>query len=298
MDALAPAPATVTRDDPAALDAGAEALAAFLAGRRALVLSGAGVSTDSGIPDYRGPGRVRRDPMRYQQFVGSAAHRRRYWARSSVGWPYTAAARPNVVHGAVARLERRGVATAVLTQNVDGLHQRAGSQRVLELHGSLATVACLACGARSARARFQERLVAANPTFAAQYLPTALGPDDVAPDGDVEIPDAAADGLVVPPCEGCGGALKPDVTFFGENVPKPRVERAYALADAADALVVLGSSLTVYSGYRFVRRAKAAGRPVAIVNDGATRGDGDADLRLHARLAPLLERVAAHLGAA
>jgi len=298
VDALAPAPATADPHDPAALEAAADALAAFLDGRRALVLSGAGVSTDSGIPDYRGPGRVRRDPMRYQQFVGAAAQRRRYWARSSVGWPYTAAARPNAVHGAVARLERRGVAAAVLTQNVDGLHQRAGSRRVLELHGSLATVVCLGCGARSARARFQERLVAANPRFAARYLPTELGPDDVAPDGDVEIPDAAADDLVVPACEACGGVLKPDVTFFGENVPKPRVERAFALADAADALVVLGSSLTVYSGYRFVRRAKAAGRPVAIVNDGATRGDGDADLRLHARLAPLLERVAAHLGAA
>jgi len=265
-----------------------EALAELLASRRTLVLSGAGVSTDSGIPDYRGPTSRPRSPMRFQEFVRDEAARRRYWARSSVGWPLTARARPNPGHHALARLERRGRTTVVLTQNVDGLHQQGGSHRVLELHGSLASVACLECGARSARAALQERMRAANPGFHAHA-------DDVAPDGDVEIPEAWTRDFAVPSCLACGGVLKPDVVFFGENVPRERVERAWARVDEAEALLVVGASLTVFSGYRFVRRAREQGKPVAIVNDGPTRGDGDATLRLHARLGEVLPPLAERL---
>jgi NAD-dependent SIR2 family protein deacetylase len=265
-----------------------DALSELLAARRALVLSGAGISTDSGIPDYRGPDARPRAPMRYQTFVRDPEARRRYWARSSIGWPVTARARPNEAHAAVARLERCGAVAGVLTQNVDGLHQEAGSRRVLELHGSLATVICLDCGVRSARAVLQERMRAANPTFRAHA-------EDVAPDGDVEIPDAWTRDFVVPACTACGGTLKPDVVFFGENVPRPRVERAFRMLDEADALLVLGSSLTVYSGYRFVRRARERGTPVAIVNDGPTRGDEDAHVRSHGRLGVVLPRLADRL---
>jgi NAD-dependent SIR2 family protein deacetylase len=265
-----------------------DALAELLRERRTLVLSGAGVSTDSGIPDYRGPASRPRSPMRYQEFVRDGEARRRYWARSSVGWPVTARARPNEGHRALARLERRGLLTGVLTQNVDGLHQQGGSRHVLELHGSLASVVCLDCGARSARADLQARMRAANPDFHAQA-------DDVAPDGDVEIPDAWTRGFVVPSCRACGGTLKPDVVFFGENVPRERVERAWARLDRAEALLVVGSSLTVFSGYRFVRRAREQGKPVAIVNDGPTRGDPDATLRLQARLGEALPVLAERL---
>jgi NAD-dependent SIR2 family protein deacetylase len=265
-----------------------DALAELLATHRTLVLSGAGISTDSGIPDYRGPDAAPRAPMRYQTFLRDAAARRRYWARSSVGWPVTARAKPNPAHGAIARMERRGAVGGVLTQNVDGLHQQAGSRRVLELHGSLAAVICLDCGVRSARAVLQERMKRANPGFHAEA-------DDVAPDGDVEIPDALTRDYVVPTCTTCGGTLKPDVVFFGENVPKPRVERAWRMLDAAEALLVVGSSLTVYSGYRFVRRAREQGKPVAIVNDGPTRGDADARLRSHGRLGEVLPALADRL---
>jgi NAD-dependent SIR2 family protein deacetylase len=266
-----------------------EALHAFLSEHRALVLSGAGISTDSGIPDYRGPDAAPRAPMRYQTFLRDDAARRRYWARSSVGWPVTARARPNAAHVAVARLERRGVVTGVLTQNVDGLHQQAGSRRVLELHGSLAAVICLDCGVRSARTVLQERMKRANPAFHAEA-------DDVAPDGDVEIADALTRDFVVPACATCGGTLKPDVVFFGENVPKPRVDRAWRMLDDAEALLVLGSSLTVYSGYRFVRRAREQGKPVAIVNAGPTRGDGDAAVRSDGRLGEVLPALAGRWG--
>lgn len=266
------------------------ALAGLLATRRTLVLSGAGISTDSGIPDYRGPTSRPRSPTTYQAFVRDDEARRRYWARSAVGWPLAARARPNDGHGALARLERRGVTTGVLTQNVDGLHQRGGSRRVLELHGSLSSVICLACGARSSRSTLQDRLTAANPGFHAR-------PDDVAPDGDVEIADAWTRDFEVPACLACGGVLKPDVVFFGENVPRDRLQRAWTMLDEAEALLVVGSSLTVFSGYRFVRRAREQGKPVAIVNDGATRGDADATVRSHARLGTLVPELARRLGA-
>ena len=268
-----------------------DALSDVLAERRTLVLSGAGISTDSGIPDYRGPDARPRAPMRYQTFVRDPEARRRYWARSSVGWPVTARARANEAHAAVARLERAGAVCGVLTQNVDGLHQAAGSRRVLELHGSLASVICLDCGVRSARAVLQERMKAANPDFHAHA-------DDVAPDGDVEIPDALTRDFVVPECLSCGGTLKPDVVFFGENVPRPRVERAWRMLDEADALLVVGSSLTVYSGYRFVRRAREQGLPIAIVNDGPTRGDDAAAVRSHGRLGEVLPALAVRVRAA
>lgn len=268
--------------------AASDALRAFLDGRRVLALTGAGVSTDSGIPDYRGPNARARAPMRYRTFVGDAAARRRYWARSAIGWPRTRAARPNSVHRALARLERTGRVSAVLTQNVDGLHQRGGSDRVLELHGGLATTVCLGCGARGARDALQERIRAANPTFA----PEAVA---LAPDGDAPLPDEVAERFVVPDCLRCRGRLKPDVVFFGENVPRDRVDRAFRLLHASDALLVLGSSLTVFSGYRFVREARRAGLPVAIVNDGPTRGDGEATLRLHGRLDPIVPLAAAGL---
>lgn len=265
-----------------------EPLTEFLDRHRTLVLSGAGISTDSGIPDYRGPASRPRAPMRYQTFLRDDEARRRYWARSSVGWPVTAQARPNLAHAAVARLERGGAVAGVVTQNVDGLHQQAGSRRVLELHGSLATVVCLDCGVRSARTVLQERMHAANPAF--NVRPDE---DDVAPDGDVEIPNRLTTDFVVPACVTCGGTLKPDVVFFGENVPRPRVDRAFAMLDAAEALLVLGSSLSVFSGYRFVRRAREQGKPIAIINDGPTRGDDDAWLRSHGRLGSILPAVAA-----
>ena len=255
------------------------ALADLVAGGGVVILSGAGISTESGIPDYRGPsGLARRaEPMTYQTFTGGAAARRRYWARSHHGWQHIAAAIPNAGHRAVAELQRRGLVAGVITQNVDGLHQAAGTRQVIELHGSLYRVVCLGCGQRTSRAALDQRLRAANPGWAA---PVA----QLSPDGDAVLADAAADRFQVVDCQHCGGLLKPDVVFFGENVPPARVEECYALTGRASVLVVLGSSLTVMSGYRFVRHAARLGIPVAIVNDGPTRGDAHACLILNAPL--------------
>ncbi|HEX9042964.1 MAG TPA: NAD-dependent protein deacetylase [Trebonia sp.] len=242
------------------------------------VLSGAGLSTESGIPDYRGPsGQARRtgQPMTYQEFTGSAGARQRYWARSHLGWRHVTGASPNAGHLAVAALERAGLVRGVITQNVDGLHQAAGAVSVTELHGSLHRVTCLSCWSRSARAELDARLRAANPAWSAAVL--GIEPA-VNPDGDVALDDTG--GFTVVDCLACGGLLKPDVVFFGENVPKPRVEECYALVSASSALVVLGSSLTVMSGLRYVRRAASLGIPVVIVNQGATRGDDLAVARL------------------
>lgn len=268
------------------LDAELAALAGRLAGRRTLALSGAGVSTDSGIPDYRSPERLGkpRNPMRYQQFVGSEAARRRYWARSVVGWTRVASAQPNAAHRALARLETLGVA-GVITQNVDGLHQAAGSRRVLELHGSLAAVRCLGCRGVSSRRRLQEALQALNPELSAE-------PRVLAPDGDADLPEVLEEGFRVPACARCGGVLKPDVVFFGENVPAARVARAYEMLAQAEALLVVGSSLTVFSGYRFVVRAVNEGKPVYILNRGPTRGDPHAALKLEAPLGDALPQLA------
>ena len=260
----------------------------------AVVLTGAGCSTESGIPDYRGPGtrREEHDPIRYGEFVGDAGTRARYWARSAVGWIRIRDAAPNDAHRALARLEAAGRVRGVITQNVDGLHQAAGSRRVLELHGSLAGVRCLECGQREARGSVQRRLLAMNPGFRERHASRGPGEGaEIAPDGDAEVDRAAARDLVVPGCRRCGGVLKPDVVFFGENVPAERVERAWRMLGEASVLLVAGSSLSVYSGYRFVRRADDDGKPVGIVNLTATRGDDEARVRVAGRVGDVLPRL-------
>jgi NAD-dependent SIR2 family protein deacetylase len=260
------------------------ALRELIDGGGVVVLSGAGISTESGIPDYRGPsGALRRQlPMTYQRFVGDPVARHRYWARSYLGWRQIASARPNDGHRAVAELQRRGVIDAIITQNVDGLHQQAGAQDVIELHGGLDLVVCLECGERAPRSQLDVRLRTANPDFDARIA-------TVNPDGDAELSDDDLGGFTMVDCAGCrGGPIKPDVVFFGENVPRARVERSFELVDDARALLVLGSSLSVLSGLGFVRRAAAAGTPIAIVNQGATRGDQLAAFRLDAPLGPTL----------
>lgn len=272
-----------------------EALVDLLRGRRVVVLAGAGCSTESGIPDYRGPESSRRPrkPMTYQQFVGSDAARARYWARSAVGWRRMSAARPNPAHLALARLEEGGVVQGIITQNVDGLHHAAGSRRVIELHGSLAWVQCLYCGARVARVEYQDRLLALNAAWS-DRLAHATQSDDVesAPDGDAELPAWALESFRVPACEACGGVMKPDVVFFGENVPRQRVDEAWRLYEEGEVLLVAGSSLTVYSGRRFVDRARKEGVPVAIVNVGPTRADDVAAVKVEGRLGRVLPAVA------
>lgn len=266
--------------DQAERDAQAAALAAFVGAGPTVVLTGAGCSTESGIPDYRGPETRRRAraPIRFLQFVRDPSARQRYWARAMVGWRRFSGKRPNAAHTALAGLENQGRLTGLITQNVDDLHERAGSRAVVALHGSLSEVRCLDCGVVTARRALQERLRALNPRFEASLQQTA----EMAPDGDASLPEDLVERFTVAECDRCGGVLKPRVVFFGENVPRPRVERAYAMCDAASRLLVVGSSLEVFSGYRFVRRAAQAGKPVAIVNVGPTRGDGDAVLRLQA----------------
>lgn len=270
-----------------------EALARFLRGRRAVVLTGAGCSTESGIPDYRGPdGTLRsRTPIRFQEFMGSPEARARYWSRSMVGWPTFSRARPNEAHRALARLEAAGAVSSLITQNVDELHQRAGARTVVDLHGALSRVRCTRCGHALSRWGVQERLARLNPEFTRE-------PARQMADGDAELEEGAEAGFRVPECEVCGGILKPDVVFFGENVPKPRVERCWRLYEEGEVLLVVGSSLTVFSGRRFVLRASREGRPVAIVNLGPTRGDEAAELKVEARAGDLLPRLATALGAA
>jgi NAD-dependent SIR2 family protein deacetylase len=258
-----------------------------LARRPIVALTGAGLSTDSGIPDYRGPDSPRRSPMTFQEFLSGEGAQRRYWARSYVGWARMAHAAPNAGHRALAALERCGALHGLITQNVDGLHQEAGSAAVIDLHGRIADVVCVRCGRRSARATLQERLAALNPGF----VEAAGGAVEAAPDGDAEL--AAVDGFRSAWCAGCGGVVKPDVVFFGENVPRERVARAYAMVDAAAVLLVAGSSLTVQSGLRFVRHAHKAGVPVVIVNRGSTRGDEFATVRVDAGCSQTLSAVAA-----
>jgi NAD-dependent SIR2 family protein deacetylase len=261
-----------------------------------VVLSGAGLSTESGIPDYRGEtGRRRRaEPMTYQAFTGSEAARRRYWARSHLGWRHIARARPNAGHRAVAALQRRGLLSGIITQNVDGLQQAAGADGVIELHGALDRVVCLSCGERTARDRLEERLRSANPGWEERVA--AVSPGAVNPDGDAVLADEAAEAFRIVGCERCGGPLKPDVIFFGENVPPARVGDCYALTEGAGVLLVLGSSLTVLSGYRFVRHAARHGVPVAIVNRGATRGDEHALVTIDAPLGTTLGALLGELG--
>lgn len=274
---------------------GIRPLVDLVAAGRVLVLTGAGISTDSGIPDYRGASGRRRHaaPMTYERFTGSVDERRRYWARSHLGWQRVASARPNASHHAVAALERLGLLSGTVTQNVDGLHSAARNRHVVDLHGRLDTVVCLGCGVRRSRLEIALRLDAVNPGFR-----DAMGTDAsvMRPDGDVAIPRAASAAFVLVDCRRCGGILKPDVVFFGESVPKDRFRHALAMLQASSALLVLGSSLSVGSGYRFVTAAVRGGLSVAIVNRGMTRGDGHAALKLDAGLGDILPRLVERLG--
>jgi NAD-dependent SIR2 family protein deacetylase len=266
-------------------------LVALLRERRTAVLTGAGMSTDSGIPDYRGPDSPPANPMTIGQFTSDAAFRQRYWARNHLGWRHMDDTAPNAGHRALARLEQAGVVCGLITQNVDLLHTKAGSRAVVNLHGSYAEVVCLGCGHGMSRAALADLLEAANPGFTDRAA--ALGGIAVAPDADAVVDDTASFRVV--DCPRCGGMLKPDIVYFGENVPKDRVAQAFAMVDEADALLVAGSSLTVYSGYRFVRHAAAAGMPIAIVNRGPTRGDALATVKVDAGCSEMLTLLSAAL---
>lgn len=247
------------------------------------VLTGAGCSTDSGIPDYRDSSGEwkRRPPIRYQEFVGNERARKRYWARSLAGFRRMRLARPNDAHHALAMLERRGRIAQLVTQNVDGLHDAAGSENVIDLHGRIDTVRCLGCRRRSSREELQLELERRNPDFAALDAVEA-------PDGDADLEGVAFESFDVPACEACGGMLKPDVVFFGENVPAERVHRAMAPIVTSDAMLVVGSSLMIYSGYRFVTAAVDAGKPIAAINIGRTRADDLLALKIEDRCANAL----------
>jgi NAD-dependent SIR2 family protein deacetylase len=275
-------------------------LTAFIAAsRRLVVLTGAGCSTESGIPDYRSPGGAwtRHKPIYYNAFVGSEEVRRFYWARSFRGWPRFAAARPNAAHEALARLESEGRVRFLITQNVDDLHQEAGSRSVVQLHGRNRLVVCLACRDETPRVEVQGRLVELNAAWLAQAPWSYLHADeaDFAPDGDAALAREAIGDFRVPECLHCGGVLKPAVVFFGESVPREKVEVSMAEVDAAEALLVAGSSLTVWSGFRFVRRAADRGLPIAIVNIGPTRADDLASLKIEAKCGEVLREAAQRL---
>ena len=254
--------------------------------RRLFVLTGAGISTGSGIPSYRdAEGNWQRvPPITHQQFVGSTSMRRRYWSRSMLGWRVTGEAAPNAAHHALARMQRAGRVLRLVTQNVDGLHHAAGSSDVIELHGSLHNVICLGCGGAESRAAIQMLLEAANPELLAR-------PAAAAPDGDAQL-EHGYEQFVIPPCPGCGGTLMPDVVFFGGNIPRKRVVEAMAAVDGADAVLVVGSSLMVYSGYRLCEQAAAMGKPVVAINRGVTRADGFLRMKVDADCGEALTRLA------
>lgn len=265
------------------------ALAEFAARyRRLFVLTGAGCSTDSGIPDYRDVnGEWKRpSPVTYQAFTGEDATRRRYWARSLIGWPTMAQARPGAAHRALVQLEAAGRIELLLTQNVDGLHSAAGSARTIDLHGRIDTVRCLACETRTPRVELQIELRRRNPQWAELEARAA-------PDGDADLDGHDFSGFDVPDCEFCGGMLKPDVVFFGESVPKDRVTASFAALEQADAVLVAGSSLMVYSGFRFVQAAAKAGKPIAAINMGRTRADDLFTLKLAQPIGETLAALAA-----
>ncbi len=272
-----------------------EAVAEVMRGRRTVVLAGAGCSTESGIPDYRGAdGRKRkRPPVQYGDFVRSDEARRRYWARSTIGWGRMHRAEPNAAHRALASLETAGLVNGIITQNVDGLHHAAGSRRVVELHGALAGVICLDCGAHETRRDVQNRLSAMN----AQWLSMHSGLSTPAPDGDADVQDDAYGDFRVPSCSVCQGVIKPDVVFFGETVPKDRVGASWEMVDEADALLVVGSSLAVFSGRRFVYGAVERGMPVLVANLGPTRADELAVAKVEGRLGESVPLLAQVLGA-
>lgn len=265
-------------------------IAALTQGRKMVVLTGAGVSTDSGIPDYRGPSsrhRVR-TPIQHHAFVTQASTRQRYWARSTIGWPKFCQAQPNITHRTLAQLEQASVVQGLITQNVDELHSRAGHQSVIELHGVLSKVRCLTCNALEDRESLQHRLLLLNPSWIEQSA-------ELAPDGDADLPLSVVEQFRVATCLRCDGVLKPDVVFFGGNVPANLVTEAYRWVEQAEALMVLGSSLTVFSGLRFVRRAHERNIPVVIVNLGETRGDSFASLRCDAPVSEVLPLLAERL---
>lgn len=248
------------------------------------VLTGAGLSTDSGLPDYRGPNSPKRSPMTYEQFVNDSAFRRHNWARNHVGWHHMRRTETNAGHRALARLEARGLVTGVITQNVDLLHQRAGSQRVIDLHGHYNEVICLHCGLTLSRGELDRMLSELNPTFTREVADV-----EIAPDADAAL--ESTQDFVVKDCPRCGGILKPNIVYFGENVPKDRVSAAYRVVDEGQALLVAGSSLAVMSGLRFVRYAAKHDIPVAIINQGATRGDELATLHIEAGTSPTLQEL-------
>jgi len=251
-----------------------DAIAAILRGRRTAVLTGAGVSTDSGIPDYRGAGAPVRVPMTFQTFLADERARKRYWAGSHLGWHRFRAAKPNLGHRSLVTLEDAGLVSGVVTQNVDGLHTRAGSRHVVDLHGSMDLVVCLSCGQAFGRDSIASRLEAHNPVLA--------DPDqvEIAPDGDAIVVDI--DDFVVPDCSVCGGLLKPNVVFFGELVPTGKFTAASALVRSADALIIAGSSLAVNSGIRLLELARRRKLPIVVINRGVTKGDGRAQIKLEA----------------
>jgi NAD-dependent SIR2 family protein deacetylase len=258
----------------------------FEAHARVAVLTGAGVSTSSGIPDYRDEQGAwkRARPVEFRPFMTDLRVRKRYWARSTLGWPIIRQARPNGAHRALARLEAEGVVSHLITQNVDGLHAAAGHRNVIDLHGRLDTVRCMSCDHISSRAELQERLHDANPGW--RHVEGS-----VAPDGDVDIESPEFEAFAVPDCRECGGILKPDVVFFGENVPRARVDAAFAAVREANALLIVGSSLMVYSGYRFAEAAAAAGKPIAAVNLGRTRADHLLTFKVNAACEAVLAEV-------
>ncbi|ORV94315.1 NAD-dependent deacetylase [Mycobacterium interjectum] len=259
-------------------------LVTLLTGRRVAALTGAGMSTDSGIPDYRGPDSPPSNPMTIRQFTSDPVFRQRYWARNHVGWRHMHDTAPNAGHRALAALERASVVTGVITQNVDLLHTKAGSRNVVNLHGNYARVVCLGCGHALTRAALADQLEALNPGFIERT--EAVGGLAVAPDADAAVSDTASFRYV--DCPRCSGMLKPDIVYFGESVPKDVVAEAFALVDRSEALLVAGSSLTVFSGYRFVRHAAARGIPVAIINRGPTRGDDLATVKVEGGCSELL----------
>ena len=267
----------------AAAQYGVDLVREKLAGKKLVVLSGAGLSTDSGIPDYRGEGRVARHPMTFDSFMQSDEAQVRYWARSFVGWSRIAMAKPNAGHFAIARAESLGHVTKIITQNVDGLHQSAGAKKVIELHGSLAKVRCMKCGNQISRTLMDDLLTQLNPTISKNDS------YEFTPDGDAEV--AVPQDFKVPRCPKCSGVLKPDVVFFGESVPSERVSDCMAALDAADVLLVVGTSLTVNSGMRFAKRAAVTDKPIVIVNIGPTKADELALAKIEANTSLVLERL-------
>jgi len=268
-------------------DAALDAVAELLRGKPAAVLTGAGLSTDSGIPDYRGEGAPDRRPMTFQTFVGDERARKRYWAGSHLGWRKFRAARPNLGHTSLVLLEERAAITGVITQNVDGLHSRAGSRHVVELHGSMDRVVCLVCGQAFGRDSIAARLEAANPELA---MPDTVR---IAPDGDADVADI--DNFTIPACTVCDGMLKPNVVFFGELVPSEKFQEASALVQGAEALIVAGSSLAVNSGIRLLEQARRRKLPIIVINRGVTKGDGRALVKLDAGTSESLAGLAARL---